>query len=121
MIAFHEEFNPVSGVDYGWVLARAKESFAHIDKAMEQVDAKASALINYFGGGAGVLAFVTTAVILGLAAATAPWWGEAFGFGGAWDVVWLTLAWSTPAALVLMMATLLLAENRLRPRTRPDA
>ncbi|MDO8106006.1 oligosaccharide flippase family protein [Isoptericola sp. b441] len=59
--------------------------------------------------------FVTSAAVMGLAAATAPWWGPAFGFGDSSDVVWLTLAWTAPAAPVLMMATLLLAENRLRP------
>lgn len=60
-------------------------------------------------------AFLVSAAVMGVAAGTAPWWGPAFGFGDHWDVVWLTLAWTAPAAPVLMMATLLLAENRLRP------
>lgn len=51
---------PEIDVDYGWVLTRAKEHYAAIDKALEQIDAKAAVILNYFGGGAGVLAFVTT-------------------------------------------------------------
>lgn len=61
--------------------------------------------------------FLTTAVVMGLAAATAPWWMAQTGLGGAPDVVWLTLAWTTPAAPVLIMGALLVAENRLRPFT----
>ncbi len=49
------------GVDYGWVLARAKDHFAAVAAANDQLDAKAFAVVNYFGGGAGVLAFVTAA------------------------------------------------------------
>ncbi len=61
------------------------------------------------------LSFVVSAVVMGIAAATETWWASAFGFAGATDVVWMTLAWTAPAGPVLMMVTLLLAENRLRP------
>jgi O-antigen/teichoic acid export membrane protein len=61
------------------------------------------------------VSFMVSAVVMGLAAATEPWWASALGFAGATDVVWMTLAWTAPAAPVLMMVTLLLAENRLRP------
>ena len=58
---FRDSFVPELGVDYEWVLTRAKDYFQSVDKAMEQVDTKANTIINYFGSGAGIMAFVAMA------------------------------------------------------------
>lgn len=58
---FQRQFVPKPGVDYGWLVTMAKERSAKIDAAAEYIDAKASFVINYFGGGVGVFAFLTAA------------------------------------------------------------
>ena len=85
------------GLDQATLVQRAEDGDSHRSRGLVAVS------------------FVTTGIVMGLAAATAPWWSATFGFAGNTDVVWLTLAWTAPAAPVLMMAMLLLAENRLRP------
>ncbi len=68
---FHNNFVPEPGVDYGWVLAQAKEQWRAIDASLKQVDAKAMSIITHFGNGTGL---VTFAAIAGAASNTiSPW------------------------------------------------
>jgi hypothetical protein len=59
------------GVDYKWVLERAKEQYKLYDASLAEFDAKAWAIVSHFGSGAGVAAF---AAIAGVAANTVPVW-----------------------------------------------
>ena len=54
---FYKTFYPKPGLDYSWLLSAAKAKYDQVDKAVEYVDAKAAAIINYFGSGVGVLTF----------------------------------------------------------------
>lgn len=51
-------------------------------------------------------------VVVGAAAATAPWWAPALGFSSL-TLVMLTLGWTAPGAAVMLLLSLLQAEDRL--------
>ncbi len=56
---------------------------------------------------------VASLVVTGLAAATCQWWGPALGFTSQ-HLLLLTLGWTFPGAAVLLVLSLLQAEDRLR-------
>lgn len=59
--AFKNTFEPQEGVDYAWVVTRAKEDHANMLTVFRRLDDKAGAVINYLGGGSGLLALGTFA------------------------------------------------------------
>ncbi len=56
-----------------------------------------------------VLAFVVTGVV----ALTSPWWGPALGFRDGSTLLLVTLLWTAPGASVLLVLSVLQAEDRL--------
>jgi len=56
---------------------------------------------------------VASLIVTGLAAATSRWWGPALGFTSQ-HLLLLTLGWTLPGAAVLLVLSLLQAEDRLR-------
>lgn len=60
---FCNEFKPEPGVDYGWVLARAKEQYALAETTFKALDDKASSIVTYLGSGTGALALAWTAAV----------------------------------------------------------
>jgi O-antigen/teichoic acid export membrane protein len=56
---------------------------------------------------------VASIVVTGLAAATSTWWGPALGFTSQ-HLLLLTLGWTLPGSAVLLVLSLLQAEDRLR-------
>lgn len=56
---------------------------------------------------------VASLIVTGLAAATCRWWGPALGFTSQ-HLLLLTLGWTLPGAAVLLVLSLLQAEDRLR-------
>lgn len=72
---FAKEFNPVSGVNYDWLLEQTKNYYWTIDKDSENIDAKANSLISYYGAGTGLLVVASTiAVCEGKIPASVGWW-----------------------------------------------
>lgn len=67
--AFRESFEPKEGVDYEWVEDRAKEQYEEMHKAFDDLDAKATSIINYLSSGAGLF---TLGSLAGVAAAKVP-------------------------------------------------
>jgi hypothetical protein len=57
-------FTPQYGVEYDWVIKHAKEQYAVADTTFKGIDDKALTIINYLGGGAGLL---TLGSVAGLA------------------------------------------------------
>ena len=72
---FNESFDPVEGVDYGWVEDYAKEAYLSLRQSLTKLDDKAATVINYLAGGAGLF---TLGSLAGVAAAKVPpvvvWW-----------------------------------------------
>src|SRR4051812_42777079 len=52
---FCDEFEPIEGVDYGWVADYAKDRQAMLLAAFKDLDDKAGAIITYLGSGTGLL------------------------------------------------------------------
>ena len=82
---FYKTFIPKPGEDYSWLLAAAKWRYDQVDKAVEYIDTKAAAVINYFGTGVGVLTFTAAAGAgTGAVSATVAGWAvPAFAVGTA--------------------------------------
>lgn len=57
------------------------------------------------------------AIVTALAALTSQWWAPALGFPSGGGIVLVTLMWTAPGAAVIMVQSLLQAEDRLRPFT----
>lgn len=57
------------------------------------------------------------ALVTLLAALTSQWWAPALGFGSGGGIVLVTLLWTAPGAAVIMVQSLLQAEDRLGPFT----
>lgn len=57
------------------------------------------------------------AVVTALAALTSQWWAPALGFPSGGGIVIVTLLWTAPGAAVIMVQSLLQAEDRLGPFT----
>lgn len=56
---------------------------------------------------------VLACVVTGLAAATSGWWGPVLGFDAASALLPITLLWTLPGTVVLLVLSLLQAEDRL--------
>lgn len=60
---------------------------------------------------------IYAAVVTGVAALTSQWWAPVLGFPHGGGIVLITLLWTAPGAAVLMVQSLLQAEDRLVPFT----
>lgn len=60
---FYDTFGPKEGVDYAWVLTRAKEQYAAAEATFKLLDEKAAWIVTHLGSGTGVLAAVWAAAV----------------------------------------------------------
>jgi hypothetical protein len=83
------------GVDYSWVIEFAKQRHDYLEKSSEQIDAKASTILGYLGGGTGLFTLGSI---------------TAFGAGNIRsEVIWFAL----PSFLLAGISLLLAARVRL--------
>lgn len=60
-------------------------------------------------------AFLLVLVVTVVLALTARWWATPLGFDGVSPLVFITIVWTVPSAMVVVLLGLLLAQDRLRP------
>ncbi len=60
---WQREFSPKDGVDYKWVEEYAKQQFDALKKMFDDLDGKATAIINYLTSGAGLFTLGTLAAL----------------------------------------------------------
>lgn len=68
---FQRSFAPKDGVDYAWVEQYAKEQYQSLQKTFNDLDAKATAIINYMTSGTGLFTLGTLVAAAG--AKLSPW------------------------------------------------
>lgn len=67
--------------------------------------------VRSLAGSAFLIVVGVTAALLG----TARWWATPLGFDGVSQLVLITVVWTVPSAMVVVLLGLLLAQDRLRP------
>jgi hypothetical protein len=94
---FKTVFAPDKEQDYKWVIQHAKDLYAGMHSAFNDLDSKADAIIKYLGGGA---TFVTIAALLTVTPDTAPvLYFLGFAFALAIASIWFAMKARQPTAI----------------------
>jgi hypothetical protein len=60
---FRDEFQPLPGLDYGWIVKFAQDEYARLADGFKQLDEKAAAVGSYLGAGTGLLTLGSVAAM----------------------------------------------------------